>query len=628
MALESSAKEKETGSAFGDQNDDVKTPDTGSTGGSDSSGNGDSGNGSSENETPTIDVSDPAAPPTPENGGVAADAPTGTDPDDTINADPSESNAGINDPSIMDTLFNGTDANGNQVGSTTSKNGGDTMDEQEISGSAWVENDPEPTKPDIEVTEPTIDITDPPTEPEPTDPPTEAPTPEPTEPEPTDPPTEAVIVDESDDPVIQTHAHMKVEYEGNKGNTKYDFFQTCMNVLAYKFHFPVKNLVLACGGEDLLNELEEGGYHVPVYGDELMDDYLHDAKEQSVFTNALKMVFGDDTATDADREIADTELRHQAEDVEDGIAVSGDLNGDGVTDEKDAAITQSEWGVDANSAAPMTAEDTGIQQNLVNSQFEQFDAHTYQDVKDSGNGLSDNAAAVSGADYYEGDAGSEHGGIEGNNGMASTGEDGNPDYDRATNDSAIEDVETVEKADTSKAATAVEYHNSEDALSNQSSSYEDSMAQLERLQQQVDTFSQQIDETKSSLAAAYGVSADSLSEPVAVGEQSEASASSSNKWYDAETVKDDNYYAGADLPSQLPQADRQAVLDDRKAEHDWRTGADLPGSMPEEARQATLSARNADQEKAIAKQRGAQAESECGVETTEAADEYSAGLGG
>ena len=624
MALESSAREKEIGSAFDNQNDNVSTPDAGSTGGSDSSGNGNSGNGSSENETPTIDVSDPAAPPTPENGGVAADAPTGTDPDDTINADPSESNAGINDPSVMNTLFNGTDASGNKVGSTTAKNGGDTMDEQKISGSAWVENDPEPTKPDIEVTEPTIDITDPPT-----DAPTEAPTDpeeESTEP-PTEPPTEPVIVDESDDPVIQTHA-MRAFEANESGNTKYDFFQTCMNVLAYKFHFPVKNLVLACGGEDLLNELEEGGYHVPVYGDELMDDYLHDAKEQSVFTNALKMVFGDDTATDADREIADTELRHQAEDVEDGITVSGDLNGDGVTDEKDAAITQSEWGVDANSAAPMTAEDTGIQQNLVNSQFEQFDAHTYQDVKDSGNGLSDNAAAVSGADYYEGDAGSENGGIEGNNSMVSTGKDGNPDYDRAPNDSAIEDVEAVEKADTSKAATVVEYHNSEDALSNQSSSYEDFMAQLERLQQQVDTFNQQIDETKSSLAAAYGISADSLSEPVTVEEQSEASTSSSNKWYDAETVKDDNYYAGADLPSQLPQADRQAVLDDRKAEHDWRTGADLPGSMPEEARQAILSARNADQEKALAKQRGTQAESECGVETTEATDEYSAGLGG
>ena len=407
-------------------------------------------------------------------------------------------------------------------------------------------------------------------------------------------------------------------HDGERGNTKYDFFQTCMNVLAYKFHFPVKNLVLACGGEDLLNELEEGGYHVPVYGDELMDDYLHDAKEQSVFTNALKMVFGDDTATDADREIADTELRHQAEDVEDGIAVSGDL---------DVAITQSEWGVDANSAAPMTAEDTGIQQNLVNSQFEQFDAHTYQDVKDSGNGLSDNAAAVSGADYYEGNAGAENGGTEGNNGMTSTGEDGNPDYDRAPNDSAIEDVGTVEEADTSKAATVTEYHNSEDALSNQPSSYEDSMAQLERLQQEVDTFRQQIDETKSSLVAAYGISAESLSEPVTVKEQSEVSASSSNKWYDAETVKDDNYYAGADLPSQLPQADRQAILDDRKAEHDWRTGADLPESMPEEARRAALSARNADQEKALAKQRGVQAESACGVETTEATDEYSAGLG-
>ena len=417
---------------------------------------------------------------------------------------------------------------------------------------------------------------------------------------------------------------MRVEQEGNKGNTKYDFFQTCMNVLAYKFHFPVKNLVLACGGEDLLNELEEGGYHVPVYGDELMDDYLHDAKEQSVFTNALKMVFGDDTATDADREIADTELRHQAEDVEDGIAVSGDLNGDGVTDEKDAAITQSEWGVDANSAAPMTAEDTGIQQNLVNSQFEQFDAHTYQDVKDSGNGLSDNAAAVSGAEYYEGDAGSENGGIEGNNGMLSTGEDGNPDYDRAPNDSAIEVAET---ADMDKAVTTAEYHDRTDALGNQSSSYEDSMSQLERLQQQVDTFSQQIDETKSSLAAAYGISTDSLSEPVAVEDQSEASTSSSNKWYDTETVKDDNYYAGADLPSQLPQTERQAILDDRKAEYDWRTGADLPDAMPEEARQAALSARNADQEQAIAKQRGAQAECACGVETAEATDEYSAGLG-
>ena len=658
MALESSAREKEIGSAFDNQNDNVNTPDAGSTGGSDSSGNGDSGSGSSENETPTIDVSDPAAPPTPENGGVAADAPTGTDPDDTINADPSESNAGINDPSVMNTLFNGTDASGNKVGSTTSKNGGDTMDEQKISGSAWVENDPEPTKPDIEVTEPTIDITDPPTE-APTDPPTEAPTDAPTEaptePEPTDPPTEAptdapteaptepeeestepvtepptepVIVDESDDPVIRTHAAMLNIHYGERGNTKYDFFQTCMNVLAYKFHFPVKNLVLACGGEDLLNELEEGGYHVPVYGDELMDDYLHDAKEQSVFTNALKMVFGDDTATDADREIADTELRHQAEDVEDGIAVSGDL---------DVAITQSEWGVDANSAAPMTAEDTGIQQNLVNSQFEQFDAHTYQDVKDSGNGLSDNAATVSGADYYEGNAGAENGGTEGNNGMTSTGEDGNPDYDRAPNDSAIEDVETVEGADTSKVATVAEYHNSEeDVLSNQSSSYEDSMAQLERLQQQVDTFSQQIDETKSSLVAAYGISAESLSEPVAVEEQSDLPETAE--------VMPDGIIFDAEYYAKMNPDVTQAVGNDfnrlfthyvafgageGRAAYEGDSGQTLPADYTEDIINeykesfGSSCAEYAEEQAQRASERAAMV----GVEDTESTDEYSAGLG-
>ena len=616
MALESSAKEKETGSAFDDQSNETK-PDTGSTSGSGSSG-GDSGSGSSENETPTIDVSDPAAPPAPEDGGVAADAPTGTDPDDTINVDPSESNAGINDPSIMDTLFNGTDANGNKVGSTTSKNGGDTIDEQEISGSAWVENDPEPTKPDIEVTEPTIDITDPPTEaptdaptePEPTDPPTtaptEAPTDAPTEPEETEPVTEPVPVDESDDPVIQTHAasidHVAVS---DRGNTKYDFFQTCMNVLAYKFHFPVKNLVLACGGEDLLNELEEGGYHVPVYGDELMDDYLHDAHEQSVFTNALKMVFGDDTATDADREIADTELRHQNEDVEDGSAVSGDLNGDGVTDDKDLAITQSEWGVAANSAAPMTAEDTGIQKDLKNSQWDKFDAHTYQDVKDSGNGLPDNAAAVSGAEYYEGDAGAANGGIKGNDGMVSTGADGNPDYDRAPNDSAIEDANV--NVDTS--------HNSVDDLTrNGESSYSDSLAEFEALQSNA---------SKSFLEKYVADDTDFASVTT-----EQVSAPASNKtWYDAENVKGDDYYAGKDLPSQLPESERKTIMDDRKAEKDWRTGADLPGYMPEEARQATLKSRNADQEQALAKQREAQAKSELDVEDVETSNEYSAGLG-
>ena len=637
MALESSAREKEIGSAFDNQNDNVDTPDAGSTGGSDSSGNGDSGSGSSENETPTIDVSDPAAPPTPENGGVAADAPTGTDPDDTINADPSESNAGINDPSVMNTLFNGTDASGNKVGSTTSKNGGDTMDEQKISGSAWVENDPEPTKPDIEVTEPTIDITDPPTE-APTDAPTEAPTdPEEESTEPvTEPPTEPIIVDESDDPVIRTYAHAMLAPESGKGTTKYDFFQTCMNVLAYKFHFPVKNLVLACGGEDLLNELEEGGYHVPVYGDELMDDYLHDAKEQSVFTNALKMVFGDDTATDADREIADTELRHQAEDVEDGIAVSGDLNGDGVTDEKEIAITQSEWGVDANSAAPMTAEDTGIQQNLVNSQFEQFDAHTYQDVKDSGNGLSDNAAAVSGADYYEGNAGAENGGIEGNNGMISTGEDGNPDYDRAPNDSAIEDVGTVEEADASKAATVTEYHNSEDALSNQPSSYEDSMAQLERLQQEVEALNQKVDEGMNSLAAAYGVSADSLSEPVAVKEQSDlpetAEVMPDGIIFDAE------YYAKMNPDvTQAVGNDFNRLLthyvafgaEEGRAAYEGDSGQTLPADYTEDIINeykesfGSSCAEYAEEQAQKASERAAMV----GVEDTESTDEYSAGLG-
>ena len=231
---------------------------------------------------------------------------------------------------------------------------------------------------------------------------------------------------------------MKSHAASTANGKRYDFFQTCMNVLAYKFHFPVKNLVLACGGEDLLNELEEGGYHVPVYGDELMDDYLHDSHEQSVFTNALKMVFGDETATDADRDIAEDALRDQAEDVADGIAVSGDLNGDGQIDDKDAAITQSEWGVDANSAAPMTEEDTGIQTDLKNSQWDQYDSGNYKDVLDSGNGLSDNASAQSGAAYYNGDAGSEYGGVEGNNGYESTGADGNPDYDRAPNDTSLE----------------------------------------------------------------------------------------------------------------------------------------------------------------------------------------------
>ena len=424
--------------------------------------------------------------------------------------------------------------------------------------------------------------------------------------------------------------------ESGKETTKYDFFQTCMNVLAYKFHFPVKNLVLACGGEDLLNELEEGGYHVPVYGDELMDDYLHDAKEQSVFTNALKMVFGDETATDADREIADTELRHQAEDVKDGIAVSGDLNGDGVTDEKEIAITQSEWGVDANSAAPMTAEDTGIQQNLVNSQFEQFDAHTYQDVKDSGNGLSDNAAAVSGADYYEGDAGSENGGIEGNNGMISTGEDGNPDYDRAPNDSAIEDVGTVEEADASKAATVTEYHNSEDALSDQPSSYEDSMAQLERLQQEVDVLNQQIDETKSSLAVAYGVSAESLSEPVTVKEQSDL----------PETVEvmPDGIIFDAEYYAKMNPDVTQAVGNDfnrlfthyvafgageGRAAYEGDSGQTLPADYTEDIINeykesfGSSCAEYAEEQAQRASERAAMV----GVEDTESTDEYSAGLG-
>ena len=255
-----------------------------------------------------------------------------------------------------------------------------------------------------------------------------------------------------------------------------------MNVLAYKFHFPVKNLVLACGGEDLLNELEEGGYHVPVYGDELMDDYLHDSHEQSVFTNALKMVFGDETATDADRDIAEDALRDQAEDVADGIAASGDLDGDGKIDEKDAAITQSEWGVDANSAAPMAEEDTGIQTDLKNSQWDQYDSGNYSDVLDSGNGLSDNASAQSGAEYYDGDAGSEHGGIEGNNGYVSTGADGNPDYDRVPNDTSLEDAGISGLTDGVEAS-----HVEADDMENTSDS-----ATLDSLQAQIDELQKEL----------------------------------------------------------------------------------------------------------------------------------------
>ena len=193
-----------------------------------------------------------------------------------------------------------------------------------------------------------------------------------------------------------------------------------MNVLAYKFHFPVKNLVVACGGEGLLKELEDGGYHVPVYGDELMDDYLHDAHEQSVWTNAWEMTYGDENATEADKEIADVHLQHQAEDIENGTTVSGDLNGDGVVDKEDAAITQGEWGGDYNSVNRFVEIDSGVQKDLVNSQAEEYDSHNYSDAMDSGERK--HGGPVSGAEYYDGDAGQSKGlGVEGNNGHESTG---------------------------------------------------------------------------------------------------------------------------------------------------------------------------------------------------------------
>ena len=311
-----------------------------------------------------------------------------------------------------------------------------------------------------------------------------------------------------------------------------------MNVLAYKFHFPVKNLVLACGGEDLLNELEEGGYHVPVYGDELMDDYLHDSHEQSVFTNALKMVFGDETATDADRDIAEDALRDQAEDVADGIAASGDLDGDGKIDEKDAAITQSEWGVDANSAAPMTEEDTGVQTDLKNSQWDQYDSGNYNDVLDSGNGLSDNASAQSGAEYYDGDAGSEHGGVEGNNGYASTGADGNPDYDRAPNDTSLE-------------STDVSDHANADHLSKS-----DISEWAQDLQNQFDSIQQELQEVTDKVSGFVESYAGSEGLP-------ETDIANNSDWYN-----------GADLPGYMPESAKTAVINARNAQRNEQYAAD------------------------------------------------------
>ena len=329
-----------------------------------------------------------------------------------------------------------------------------------------------------------------------------------------------------------------------------------MNVLAYKFHFPVKNLVLACGGEDLLNELEEGGYHVPVYGDELMDDYLHDSHEQSVFTNALKMVFGDETATDADRDIAEDALRDQAEDVADGIAASGDLDGDGKIDEKDAAITQSEWGVDANSAAPMTEEDTGVQTDLKNSQWDQYDSGNYNDVLDSGNGLSDNASAQSGAEYYDGDAGSEHGGVEGNNGYASTGADGNPDYDRAPNDTSLEGAGISGLIDGVEAS-----HGDTDSLSKS-----DTPEWAKNLQDQLDSMQQEIQKTTDKVSEFVA----SYTETDGVSETEVAKSSVESKTPD----KTDDWYNGADLPGYMPESAKTAVINSRNAQRNEQYAAE------------------------------------------------------
>ena len=342
------------------------------------------------------------------------------------------------DPNSTNALLNGTDENGNPIGSTGTKTGEDEYSEKVITGDASVSTpEPEPTP------APTPAHTDPPTSaptpaptPAHTDPPTSAPTPA---------PTKALVEPESK--LRSALVHSEASRQGGTpahnepsrhGDKKYDFFQTCMNVLAYKFHFPVKNLVLACGGQGLLNELEEGGYHVPVYGDELMDDYLHDAHEQSVWTNAWNMTFGDKTATDEDRNIAAAYIKDQEEDVKDGTTVSGDLNGDGVVDSKDAAITQAEWDVDANSEAPHTKENTGIQENKINSQWKDADSGNYTGDYDSGNGMSDNGTPTS--DYFDGDAGESKGlGVEGNNKQESTGKDGNPDYKRTPNDHSIEE---------------------------------------------------------------------------------------------------------------------------------------------------------------------------------------------
>ena len=382
-------------------------------------------------------------------------------------------------------------------------------------------------------------------------------------------------------------AHAAPAHDSNE--KRYDFFQTCMNVMAYKFHFPVKNLVLACGGEDLLNELEEGGYHVPVYGDELMDDYLHDSHEQSVFTNALKMVFGDETATDADRDIAEDALRDQAEDVADGIAASGDLDGDGKIDEKDAAITQSEWGVDANSAAPMTEEDTGIQTDLKNSQWDQYDSGNYNDVLDSGNGLSDNASAQSGAEYYDGDAGSEHGGVEGNNGYASTGADGNPDYDRAPNDTSLE-------------STDVSDHANADYLSKPDISEwaQDLQDQFDSIQQELQEVTDKVSGFVESYAGVEGLP-------------------------ETEIANNSDWYNGADLPEYMPESAKTAVINARNAQKtpdktdDWYNGADLPEQMPESAKTAVINSRNAQRNEQYA------AEALSDIQTPDASD-YEAGL--
>ena len=277
-------------------------------------------------------------------------------------------------------------------------------------------------------------------------------------------------------------------------------------------------------------------------GDELMDDYLHDSHEQSVFTNALKMVFGDETATDADRDIAEDALRDQAEDVADGIAISGDLDGDGKIDEKDAAITQSEWGVDANSAAPMTEEDTGIQTDLKNSQRDQYDSGNYNDVLDSGNGLSDNALSQSGATYYEGDAGSEHGGVEGNNGYVSTGADGNPDYDRAPNDTSLE-------------STDVSGHADADDLSKS-----DISKWAQDLQNQCDSMQQELQE---------------VTDKVSGFVESYAGAEVTKSSVESKTLdKTDDWYNGADLSEQMPESERNAVINARNAQRNEQYAAE------------------------------------------------------